>query len=583
MATVKVWFQQLRSLRLYVVLALTTAYFLTQLLVSHLTHALTLLVDSYHVLCNLIALIGCIITIKYGRGKGCDKPDDTMKSTEELKILSVPLGTVKYASKNYAQPERELRNTFGWARIDVLVMLIGCVFLASLCFSLLVEALQTLIHISHLDEMHHPIPVLYIGLTGLCLNLICYLLIGGYTYHQGSFLHITADGDVVLESVNENSISNGQRRLSSQTRRVHVPLLPPKRQGLWEMCRDIIGCFFVILSAIIVYSTEQNVAKYVDPILSIISAVLLLIFSYPYMKESCLILLQTIPDHINMESLKTELLSKFPDIVNIHDFHVWQLTVNKTISTVHIIFLNPQVYCRITDDIKKFFELHGISHVTVQPEFFKDMNSIELVSGYGAAQCLVQCLGDECVDSQCCSSLSDLRSVSISNMSKSVSKEDMSHLQKNKMNSNSLPTMREIICHKEMNNDSSSVSVNITDSQFDKAYSMSNNIINERNICNNLSATNSIKSAIIYANNNLYIENNLRNKCISEPVHLGTDIIKNNKSKLLMVDNELLDESKNQYYSSNTNDDNISGKNCKSVKETVSRNVEQINEITNRC
>lgn len=59
--------------------------------------------------------------------------------------------------------ERKLKNTFGWARIDVIVMLICCVFLASLSFSIVVEALQTLIHIDHQDEMHHPIFVLAVG------------------------------------------------------------------------------------------------------------------------------------------------------------------------------------------------------------------------------------------------------------------------------------------------------------------------------------------------------------------------------------------------------------------------------------
>ena len=75
--------------------------------------------------------------------------------------------------------ERRLKNTFGWARVEVLLGLIGCVFLASLCLSVVVEAIQTLIHIDHQDEMHHPIPVLAIGCASLLLNGLCYLLIGG--------------------------------------------------------------------------------------------------------------------------------------------------------------------------------------------------------------------------------------------------------------------------------------------------------------------------------------------------------------------------------------------------------------------
>lgn len=60
-------------------------------------------------------------------------------------------------------------------------------------------------------------------------------------------------------------------------------------------------------------------------------------------KESGLILLQTIPDDINIDSLRVQLLQAFPDIINVHDLHVWQFTADKIFSTAHIIFLNPRV------------------------------------------------------------------------------------------------------------------------------------------------------------------------------------------------------------------------------------------------
>lgn len=60
----KEWFRQLQPVQLYIILALTIVFFIIELLVSHLTHALTLLMDSYHMLCNILALTGCLITIK---------------------------------------------------------------------------------------------------------------------------------------------------------------------------------------------------------------------------------------------------------------------------------------------------------------------------------------------------------------------------------------------------------------------------------------------------------------------------------------------------------------------------------------
>lgn len=304
--------------------------------------------------------------------------------------------------------ERHLRNTFGWARVDVLVMLIGCVFLASLCFSLLVEALQTLIHISHHDEMHHPIPVMCLGIVGILINILCYLLIGGYTFHQGSFLN---NEDQNIDAEIESGVKQPQSELTK-------PVSPeaisrPKRQGVWQVFRDVVGCLFVIVCAATVYYSDRNVAKYIDPVLSMLSAFFLLILSYPYMKESCLILLQTIPDHINIDSLCSQLLKAFPDIINVHELHVWRLTVGKTYSTAHIIFLNPQDYTRITNDLTAFFHSQGITHVTIQPEFFKDVNSMELVSKYELGHCLVRCNGGTCLESHCCASTLSLESVTV--------------------------------------------------------------------------------------------------------------------------------------------------------------------------
>lgn len=71
----------------------------------------------------------------------------------------------------------------------------------------------------------------------------CVLDSAGYTFHQGSFFHVTEKGDVVLEpAVTQDSVKLGERRLSSQRR------LPPRsghqhrqRQGCREMLRDTVG------------------------------------------------------------------------------------------------------------------------------------------------------------------------------------------------------------------------------------------------------------------------------------------------------------------------------------------------------
>ncbi|XP_057661443.1 uncharacterized protein LOC130897001 isoform X1 [Diorhabda carinulata] len=423
----KEWVRRMQPFQLYVVLGLTITFFIIELIISHLTHALTLLMDSYHTLVNIMALGGCIVTIKYAKNtptqvfnmkKGSSVSENVGEELTSSKSTKCQDKEKSKTSVTTSNQEKKLKNTFGWARIDVIFMLICCVFLASLSFSILVEALQTLVHIDHHDEMHHSISVLCIGATGLLLNGVCYLLIGGYTFHQGSFLYVTESGNVVLSKVVvDQSLQQGARRLS-RSKTIHPNVINHKqRQGFWEMTRDVNGCILVVICALMVYFSDKNTAKYIDPILSLISSTVTMFLSYPYMKESCLILLQTMPDTIDIESLKIELLNHFPDIVNIHDFHIWQLTANKVISTVHIIFQNPKAYKRLIEEVKEFFNDNGITHVTIQPEFFKKNASLDSLNSKYAPNCLVTCLGEGCKDHHCCPSYKDKQ------ISKSHSKE----------------------------------------------------------------------------------------------------------------------------------------------------------------
>lgn len=263
-----------------------------------------------------------------------DTPTDQTKTNGSAGVV-VNLAESE-AQKRAKQDSREekLRNTFGWARIDILTMLIVFIILASLSFSLVVEALQTLVHIEHKDTMHLPIPVMMLGFVGLILNGLTYLLIGGYTLHQGSFLHLTPGGNVVLErSMSSNidlSLTPMQRQLSKSRndRQLREELetevgsvyFATRRQGAVEMLRDVSSTIFVIVCAAIVYvaEDEKHTAKLIDPVLSIFSCVLLVSLSYPYSKcgsRSNHFLFKT-----NVLSLRSEgiLSNSAPDHTRIH-------------------------------------------------------------------------------------------------------------------------------------------------------------------------------------------------------------------------------------------------------------------------
>uniref|UniRef100_A0A182UK72 Cation efflux protein cytoplasmic domain-containing protein n=1 Tax=Anopheles melas TaxID=34690 RepID=A0A182UK72_9DIPT len=439
----KEWIYRLQPVQLYIVLALSSVYFLVQLFLSHVSHSLVLLVASYHMLCNIIALTGCILTIKKstipsaredsalkqearsvsqqltaGDGKFAEVPlasqestdDDSKGSSEDAGKVEQSALEIKQNVKVKARQAREssLKNTFGWTRIDILTMLVVCIFMASFCFSTIIEALQTLSHIHHQDAMHFPAHILVLGAMGLILNGFCYLLIGGYTYHQGSFLYITASGNVILDHViTGDGVRKGDRRLSGSRKQVSPSQMreQSKRQSVRELMRDICSTVIVIICSVIVYYTTEETSKFVDPALSIVSCIILLTLSYPYMKESGMILLQTIPDTIDIEIFKKTLLDGFKDIVSVHDLHIWQLSGNQYVSTVHIIFDNPKVYLKIHSDVIEFFHEQGINQVTIQPEF--KVTDEKRTLGSGTECCLIQCRTiAQCASRTCCDTLS---------------------------------------------------------------------------------------------------------------------------------------------------------------------------------
>ena len=103
--------------------------------------------------------------------------------------------------------------------------------------------------------------------------------------------------------------------------------------------------------------------------------VIILTSIYPSMKESGLILLQTVPKNINVNCLKRSLYQKFPSIINIHDLHIWCLTSDKIIATFHITLAlsSTHDYIKLNLKMRHFLFFEGISLATIQPEF-QDLN-----------------------------------------------------------------------------------------------------------------------------------------------------------------------------------------------------------------
>lgn len=73
-------------------------------------------------------------------------------------------------------PKKWSKNTFGWARAEVLGALVNAVFLVALCFSITLEAFKRFIEV---QKIHDPKLLVVVGAIGLFVNLIGLLLFHG--------------------------------------------------------------------------------------------------------------------------------------------------------------------------------------------------------------------------------------------------------------------------------------------------------------------------------------------------------------------------------------------------------------------
>ena len=101
-------------------------------------------------------------------------------------------------------PKKWSKNTFGWARAEVLGALVNAVFLVALCFSILVESLKRCssstksrilitrnficYRFVEIETIHDPQLILIVGGIGLLINVI-----GLFLFHGNiSFLQVTS-------------------------------------------------------------------------------------------------------------------------------------------------------------------------------------------------------------------------------------------------------------------------------------------------------------------------------------------------------------------------------------------------------
>ena len=122
----------------------------------------------------------------------------------------------------------------------------------------------------------------------------------------------------------------------------------------------------IILSGVILYFLPF--IKYIDPICTLLLTGILLYHAYNHMEGVITVLMEGSPLEFDVAGLEKNLLS-LEGVIEVHDIHVWSLSIGKVSMSCHLTTNEPQKSLVLARDLIK--KKYGITHSTIQVELNK--------------------------------------------------------------------------------------------------------------------------------------------------------------------------------------------------------------------
>ena len=139
------------------------------------------------------------------------------------------------------------------------------------------------------------------------------------------------------------------------------------RSVFLHMLGDTISTAAVIVGGFLIKLTGQ---QWIDPLLSLLIAAMILWSSYSIVRETLHILLEGTPRSVDLKEIRGA-MARVPGVVNVHDLHVWSLTSQSHALACHVQVVEMQlaetesVLERLNHELRDHY---GINHTTIQLE-----------------------------------------------------------------------------------------------------------------------------------------------------------------------------------------------------------------------
>ena len=139
------------------------------------------------------------------------------------------------------------------------------------------------------------------------------------------------------------------------------------RGAALHVAGDLLGSVAAIVAAVVIIYTGWTL---IDPILSIAVAFLILRSAWVLVKRSAHVLLEGAPDWLDVADLRDQIAAKVPGVEGIHHVHVWGLTPQQLMLTMHLqLAEDAPSQSAVVRGVKEYLrDEYGIDHSTIEVE-----------------------------------------------------------------------------------------------------------------------------------------------------------------------------------------------------------------------
>jgi cobalt-zinc-cadmium efflux system protein len=235
---------------------------------------------------------------------------------------ALALGLAWFAAWVAARPPGG-RHSYGLARAEVIAAFVNGLALLLVVVFIGVEAINRLLHPADVQGLG----VMIVAFIGLLLNLAVMLI-----------------------------LSRGERDLNLRAAMLHVT-------------SDLIGSVAALAAGAVIYFTGW---KPIDPILSLVIALLILASTVSLLREALHVLMEGVPRSVKLEEVG-RLIARIDAVRSVHDLHIWHISLGRVALSAHLDITELSRWPAVLEQARRVLrERYGIEHVTLQPEVAAD-------------------------------------------------------------------------------------------------------------------------------------------------------------------------------------------------------------------